>query len=175
MKYSVWVFALLFSMVFFFSCNSEKKQTLAQIEALEKKLYQDSLMTLNRDIAINVSDLYILFADKFPDEEKAPEFLFKAATIHNTLLLFDQAVHLYKKLYTNYPDNKKAPVCLFLCGFISENYLHNIERAKSEYTLFLNKFPRHELAKDVSFSIQHLGKSDLDLIREFQNDKTQKR
>ncbi len=162
---------VLFSIpVFLFSCKREKTELLDRINVVEKNINKDSLGTFNKGLAIEASDLYIDFVNKFPDDEKAPDMLFKAANINNRILLFEQAVLLCKKLYVDYPEHKKAPVCLFLSAFISENYLHNLDKAKTEYTEFLDKYPHHELAKDARFSIQHLGKSDLELIKEFKSD-----
>ncbi len=156
------------------ACNGEKQELTERIASIEKTIYKDSIKTLNKEEALKASDLYGEYVTKFPKDERAPEMLFKAATINNSLFLFEQAVHLYKQLYTEYPEHKKAAVSLFLSAFISENYLHNLDRAKADYTEFLAKFPKHELTKDVMFSIAHLGKSDEELIREFEKDSTGK-
>lgn len=53
-------------------------------------------------------------------------------------------------------------------AFIYENQLHGAEKAKKLYEEFMKKYPDHELAKDVKFSLDHIGKSDEELIKEFE-------
>lgn len=174
MQKTLYSIVCLFISAFLYSCDGGRTEALVSIETLEKKVYKDSLKTLNTEVAVQLSDACIGFVNEFPKDEKAPDMLFKAASINNSLLLFEPSVHLYRKLYTDYPEHKRAAVCLFLSAFISENYLHNLERAKSEYTLFLEKHPKHELAKDVKFSLQHLGKNDEELLKEFKTDTIKK-
>ena len=79
-----------------------------------------------------------------------------------------RSITLFDRIMSDYPDFEKIPHCLFLKGYIYENDLHDLEKAKSLYLVFLEKYPDHEFADDVQISIEHLGKTPEQLIMEFQ-------
>ncbi len=127
----------------------------------------DSSMSPNRDKANNLIGLYIEFADKFQDDSSSGTYLFKAGDMAFRIRQPQQALELFGRVQ-RYPANAKAAVALFLQGFINETELNDKVKAKEYYESFLQKYPNHELAKDVRITIQNLGKSDEQLVREFE-------
>ena len=103
-----------------------------------------------------------------PDDSLAPEYLYSAAELANGLLQRTRAIELFAKNNQQYPLSKKAPVCLFFQGFIYETQLNDLPKAKELYSEFLQKFPDHQLTKDVKFSLDNLGKSPEELIKQFE-------
>jgi isocitrate lyase len=57
---------------------------------------------------------------------------------------------------------------LFLQGFISENGLKDTAAARKFYENFLKQYPNHKLASDVKISLNNMGKTPDELIREFE-------
>ena len=77
-----------------------------------------------------------------------------------------EAVDNYKLFYTQYPDMQPSALSLFLTGYIYSNQLQMFDSAKVFYELFLQKFPKHELAPSVTFELESLGKSPQETLNE---------
>ncbi len=60
---------------------------------------------------------------------------------------------------------------MFLLGFSYENDLKQNDKAREVYELFLKNYKSHELADDVQFSLNNLGKSPEDIIKQFEKNK----
>jgi hypothetical protein len=67
-----------------------------------------------------------------------------------------------------FPDHQKAPVCLFFKAFVYENLLRNLALAKETYLLYIEKYPNGEFVKDAQMSVQNLGKTPDQMIKEFE-------
>lgn len=158
------------------SVDPAKKDSLVkQITESENKIYADSGFKVNPIIAVKVINLYTQFADQFPDDSLAPGYLFKSAEIYMNLNAGQKAVTYYNKVYSQYPNYKKAAVCLFLQAFIYETQLGDLVKAKDFYSKFISEFPTHELVRDAKASIENLGKSPEELIRSFEQKNSQKK
>ncbi len=62
---------------------------------------------------------------------------------------------------------------MYLKAYVYENYLGDLEHAKMIYIEFLEKYPDNEFADDAEISIQNLGKSPEELIRQFEEQQAQ--
>lgn len=152
------------------ACQSPKEKALQEIEALQA---QDSVFSIEN--MAKEKDAYIAFADKYPDDERAPEFLFKAgqsmgaiASQKKDMKLHEESIAIFKRIQENYPDHHYAEEALFLSGFVYENHMGNITKAKATYQEFIKKYPKSELAEDAQFAIENLGISPEDIIKRAQ-------
>lgn len=159
--------AAFFSLLLF-SCKPESERSADQIKENEKHLINDSTRTLNRDLAEKQLKEYASFTEKFPEDNRSEEFLYKAAELANSMGKTAVALDYYHSFCEKFPQSKKAPYALFLQAFIYENQLKNLDRARELYTSFLSSYPDHELAKDARFSLDNLGKSEEELIKMFE-------
>ena len=150
------------------SCQSPERKAQVRLMGMEKELAKDTSKMPDKKKLYDVFVTYKNFADSFPKNDSVSEYLYRAGRLASGLTYLMEAVNCYNKVYSNYPTSKRAPFCLFMEAFIYENQLHGTEKAKKLYEEFLKKYPSHELAKDVKFSLEHLGKSDEDLIKEFE-------
>ncbi|MBK5286534.1 MAG: tetratricopeptide repeat protein [Bacteroidia bacterium] len=150
------------------SCQPESERTAEKIKETEKKLINDSTKMMNRPLAEDQLKAYANFIEKFPDDKRCEEYLYKAADLANGMGKTAMALEYYHRFGEKYPASQKAAYALFLQAFIHENQLKNMEKAKELYTSFLSKYPDHELAKDAQFSLDNLGKSEEDLIKMFE-------
>ncbi len=142
---------------------------LSKIKESEDKLYKNYTNINPGNVeALNVLEGYKTFAKEYPKEAKAPSYLFKAAEIERTMKDYKSAIAHYQQICDNYPDYEKAPHSLFLMGFTYEEDMKNEAKAKETYELFLSKYPKHELSDDVQFSLNNLGKSAEEIIKEFE-------
>ena len=155
--------------LFIVACTSPKEKLSNKINEGEKKLFADSVKSYDQTSARELVTAYIDFTKSFPADSVSPLYLFKAAEVANGILKLPvEALEYYNWVVEKYPTHEKASVSLFLEGFISENNLKNNEKAKKYYEEFLSKYPDHSLSKDVKFSLEHLGMSDEDLIKMFE-------
>lgn len=163
------IFAIfMLSGAILFSCGTSKKDDVEKITALENALFSDDGNMSNMQKAMALTDEYIYFADQHPQDSMAPEYLFKAADIAMNVNKGELAVNLYDRILTNYPEFRKAPECLFLKAYVYENNLGDLEKAEIYYQEFIDKYPDNDFADDAEISIQNLGKSPEELIREFE-------
>lgn len=151
-------------------CSSKPGREKARIGEMEEEFYGGKMTfdaaKLKKGEALLAA--YIDYADKHKDSTDAPHYLFRAGDMALSLNKPEQALGLYNRVIYQYPESQKVPECLFLVGFIHENYLQNYGKAREIYQQFLDKYPAHELADDAAISIQNLGKSPEQLIQEFE-------
>jgi outer membrane protein assembly factor BamD (BamD/ComL family) len=161
---------LLFGAFFLISaCGDNRNEAIENIKNIEKKLLDAQGIPKDDQSAYNLQVIYDDFAVRFPDDPKAPEYLFKTAEIGlNIKGGGESTVKVLEKFLTMFPNDKRAPDALFLLGYVYDNQINNDAKAKEFYTSFLKKYPKHPYGKDAEMSIKNLGKSDEELIREFE-------
>ncbi|GIV44778.1 MAG: hypothetical protein KatS3mg035_1901 [Bacteroidia bacterium] len=165
-------------MYFFSSCKNEtnnidiadsKEDLEHQVDSLERLLYSYEAGSLaSNQAAAKIVKLYNQLATNYPDDSKAPEYLFKAGEVSMGINMDFDAIGYFQRLERDYPKFDKAPHALFLQAFIWDNKLNDDNKAEFIYKQFLEKYPMHEMAKDAQFSLDNLGKSDEELIKEFE-------
>jgi len=158
------VFAVLLIMIG--SCSNPTLKE--KIENQEKKLLENQTKAVGEEDVKKLLDNYLEYASKNPSDSLAPEYLFKAADLMMNTGMPVKSVEQLDKLMNGYPDFSRNSDALFLKGFILENHLGELGRAKSVYELFLKKYPKHEFADDVEVSIKYLGRTPEEMVREFE-------
>lgn len=141
-------------LLFIAACESPKEKMLKSIKNTETNDSIFSPQTLNER-----KRLYLEFADKYPDDEQSPVFMFKAAQLCNGLASHHEAITILNDLMNAYPKSAVAENALFLQAYIFENALNNTEAAERTYKMFLEKYPTSEMAEDAEMSLKYLGKS----------------
>lgn len=106
-----------------------------------------------------------------PTKLQTPNHLFFAAEVSRNIKTFDKTLYLYDWIIDKYPQYERAPSALFLKGFILENELHNQDKAREVYREFLEKYPSHDLADDVQFLYDNLGKSNEEILEMIEKNK----
>jgi tetratricopeptide (TPR) repeat protein len=157
-----------------YSCSGSKepaemteKERQEKIVLLEQSLFEGANM-FNDSAANAVVEAYESYAESYPEDPMTPEYLFKAGEVSMGLGKPLKSMSLFKRVYEKYPEYSKCSESLFLQAYVLDNHLNDDGRAGDLYREFLKKFPDHPLAGDARFSIDHLGKSDEELIREFE-------
>lgn len=148
---------------------SVKADSLLKIvDAEEKKLYEKRVNKPNLDLGLNVVKAYTDFINAFPEDKRVPEFLFKAGEVCSAINASDGAIEYFERLYTEFPKNDKAIFAMFLHAFVLENQTKDLTKAKAKYEEVIKTYPGTQQALDAKASIEHLGKSPEDLIKEFE-------
>ncbi len=163
---------ILFSAVLLAACNNSentaKKDLEKKIITMEDKLYSQKDRPADFGLANNVLTLYLDFAKAYPEDPKTPEYYYKAGEIANSVKNPELAITLFETLRKKFPEHEKAPYALFLQAFIYENNIKDFEKAKQLYNQVISEYPQHEVAEQSKMILPNVGKSDEELIREFE-------
>ncbi len=159
-----------------YSCNNDSKKavknydniTMEQINAAEDELFNGDMTVPNVELANELARLYVNYANQNPKDSLAPDLLFKAADISMNMNNPRNTINLFNHIRRNYPDYKNNATILFLTGFVYDDQLKDYESAKKYYTEFLEKYPDNDFADDARISLDNLGKSPEELIKEFE-------
>jgi outer membrane protein assembly factor BamD (BamD/ComL family) len=165
-----------FSALLLFACGNKEEKTEetkmtkekfeAQIDSVEARLHAKPEMEMGT--ANTAVVLYADYAKSFPDDPKTPDYLFKAGEISSSMKQSTQAIEYFNRVYINFPKYDKAPYCLFLQGFIYESQLNDTAKARKIYTEVIEKYPNEHIAEDAKASIDNMGKTPEELIKEFE-------
>ena len=146
----------------------EKERLDTRIAVLEDELYPDDNSKIDPITAGKLIRKYETYAKKFAKSDNAAKYLYKAGEVARSTGDMRRSVTLLEQLYDGYRKYEKAPQALFLAGFIYENDLNNLDKAKELYNTFMKKYPKHELAASVKFSLENLGKPADEIIKSFE-------
>lgn len=116
----------------------------------------------------NLMNAYEAFAFSYPNDEKAPAYLEKAAEMARSLGQPDKAISYYDRIFQKYAGTKYAPRALFLKAFTAESMLNNKKVAKQLYQMFISEFPDDEFADDAQFLLDNIDKSDEEILKSFE-------
>lgn len=162
---------ILFLLIEISACKNEQKSMQDNISTQEKSLFSANSKTqLNNKQAMDLIAQYTAFAQKFPNENATPEYLFKKAELQTAIQQFQGSIDTYQQLFETYKNFDKRPQALFLQAFVYENYLKNNAKAREIYQQFLTSFPNDDFADDAKASIEYIdqGLSAEDLVKKFQ-------
>ncbi|MFK7808615.1 MAG: tol-pal system YbgF family protein [Saprospiraceae bacterium] len=104
-----------------------------------------------------------------PGDPKAAELLFKAATTARTTVRNpEQALRIYDWIYNEFSNYEKSYHALFMKAFTLDDEMKQFDEAKKYYQKFLDKYPNDEFAVSSKFLLENLGKSDDEIIKQFE-------
>lgn len=174
--FKILTLSLIISSVLFFSCNNNQQETqetivvsINDITTLENELFNAEITTPDPAKAMRLGKLYIAYAEANPNDSVSPDFLYKAADISMNLSDPNLTIALFDKIITTYPNYKNVSTVAFLKAYVYENQLNNYGNAQKYYLEFLDKYPDSDFADDAVVSLNNLGKSPEELIKEFES------
>jgi TolA-binding protein len=153
-----------------FSQAEAKAKYKTLIDSLESLAFKASDKKLNTVLGFSLAKTYTEFADHYPQDTLAPEYLFKAGEVNSGLNASLPAVQCFDRLVKNYPTSKRVPMALFLMAFVSETQLQDTASARKTYLEVIQKYPQTTLARDAQVCVQQLGMSPEELIQKFEKD-----
>lgn len=145
-----------------------KDELKSKIDSVEAILFNASTKHMNNSPAFAIVKLYRQYAEQFPQDELAADYLFKAGEVGSNIGLEEQSVNFFGKVYENYPNYDKRVESLYLQAFLFETKLNNLEKAKEFYQKVIDNHPDHKLAQDAQAAIGLLGLSDEEIIKKFE-------
>jgi tetratricopeptide (TPR) repeat protein len=165
MKSKVLIFAFLISLSFL-SCTPSSEKMREKISKMEADL--KSAEQVDSTAVTELLSAYQNYASRYEKDSLAPDYLYKAAGLAVGFNRGTQAIEIYEKIITTYPEYKRVAECYFMEAFAYENVIGNIAKANEYYNKFLAKYPEHDLADDAQSAIKFLGKSPEEMVREFE-------
>ncbi|PID93587.1 MAG: hypothetical protein CSA95_06635 [Bacteroidetes bacterium] len=163
----IWLLILGVWMLFS-ACSSPEQKAQKEIAAMEESLFNEEMGLLSPRQTEKLVGLYMDYAADFSEDHWSPEYLFRAADVSMNVGNSALALNLFSRIRKEYPHYEKVAQCLFLQGFIWDNNMGDVAKARELYTLFLKLYPDNEFADDVKMSIEYLGKSSEELIESFE-------
>ncbi len=145
-----------------------KQEIQDSITAMENELFSLKSTRIDKHKVLDMIGLYTEYAREFPDDTLAPVYLFKASDISMNLYRPLETIRILDTIMIKYPDFSKTPTALFLKAFIYEDQVKNYKLARKYYQQFIDKYPDNEFTDDARMSLQNLGKSPEELIKEFE-------
>lgn len=108
---------------------------------------------------------YETLINEFPKDSLAPEALYQLGTIYqnkmapnlNETQSLEKAVTVFRSVFDRYPDFKQAKISLFMVGFIQANELKKYQDATAAYNLFLQKYPKSDMAPAAREEVNNMG------------------
>jgi len=171
------VSSLLFIVCTFYSCSSNKvdetddgKQALiAQIDSIQKKMFDKKTMEMDKNLAFKGITAYHDFVKKFPDDSiHSAEYLFRMADLCKGVGDYGKAINTFNQICKTYPKYKKIPECIFLQGYYYQEFFKDTNSAKTFYNELISKYPAHPFSDDAKAMMKNFGKTDEQLIKEFE-------
>jgi outer membrane protein assembly factor BamD (BamD/ComL family) len=169
MKSKVWGVIIL-TVVSLAACKPSREEAIQKINIAEDSLKAGFSKGAPEDRLVeNAIKSYVDFADDYPKDSLAAHFLIKGGDYNRVLKKYDKAIELYQKVEKNFEGSEAAANALFLQGFVYENEIKDLDKAKERYNTFLQKYPNHQLATAAKYSIQNLGVSPEELVKQFED------
>ncbi|NOT38653.1 MAG: hypothetical protein HOP11_14870 [Saprospiraceae bacterium] len=139
------------------------------IMEIGQSIFMDTVKGFDDTKAMAYVDACEAFAMVLPKDPQASEYLFKAAETSSTLKTFEKSFALYDWIIEKYPNSNKAPVALFMKGFIFDGTLKDSANAAKYYKEFVSKYPSSPFAKDAQILLSNLGKTDEEVLESLKN------
>ncbi|MFL5763080.1 MAG: tetratricopeptide repeat protein [Bacteroidia bacterium] len=162
------------------SCGNDDKtqEKIEMKKADQKEALHNSILRiegemhrtdqLNNVLAGQAVKAYDDYASMYPDDSLAPDYLFKAAEITTATKQYPQSAGYYEKIISDFPKYRLLQECYFMEATVYDQYLNQDDKARKIYEKFLSIYPDSHYAADVKAAISNLGKSDEELIKEFE-------
>ncbi|TNE51128.1 MAG: tetratricopeptide repeat protein [Bacteroidetes bacterium] len=117
---------------------------------------------------IEISDGYSILVEQ-ANPNKHVDLIMRAAKLAKSVGDPNTALRFFYNVAEKKPDHPKAPEALFMMGYIYANDLKDIEKARSTYESFLERYPNDpDYADDAAMEIKFLGMSPEEIIRQFE-------
>lgn len=145
----------------------EHKMLIKRIDSLQNIVFTDTF-DLNQQSASALLKDYNMFTAKFAaDDEKSPEYLYKAAAIARGVDLPVRALKYYQQILSEYPNFIKSSESAFLLAFTYDEDLKEPALAKEAYQYVVDKYPGDMWANQSSERLKTIDMSDEELIQFF--------
>lgn len=173
------LFILLLSALFFIGCQTDgTKSPVAEtldaatlskkIETSRNQIYNEKNNKFDKEKALEYIGYCQSYSKVAPQDPEVAKYLFQAAETARSVKKYDLALTIYDQIYHDFSSYPKAPQAMFLKAFTLDSELQQYDQAKVIYQQFVEKHPTDEFADDTKFLLENLGKSDEEIIKQFE-------
>ena len=153
----------------------EKKTLLSSIDSLQNKMFNPQTMELDKALAAKGVAAFQEYVKKFPADTICAEYLFRSSDLSRALGDNQKAIDYLGRVCKDYPDFAKVPECLFLQGYYYQEFLKDTIHAKEFYNQLIAKYPKHAFVDDAQALMTMFGKSEEDIIKDFEKKDAEKK
>lgn len=135
------------------------------------KAYEDTMQRARKlDFRLGKAAVaaYMDFCRVYFNDTLCADYTFKAAEIADNLENPDKAIELYKDVYNSYTKFPYRAEALFRIANIYELKLNDYANARIYYEDVITYFPKSPMAEGAKAAIKNMGKTDAELIKEFE-------
>lgn len=144
-----------------------KEEMMQNINALRAELKASKGRDKDQEAKVMV-DMSYAYAQKYKGDSLAPEYLFVAGGVAQSIGEYDLALKCFDKVISEYPTYLKRPESIFYTALIYDQNLSKMALAKERYEMVIKEYPMHTFARDAEQSIKYLGKSNEEIIQSFE-------
>jgi len=162
------IFILITGLAILSGCGPSKEKMTKKIQELEKQIYSNNTGPVDTVKCNEIIQLYVDYDKKHSSDTAAAEYLYRAASLAMNTGKAGKSIEIINQLIEKHPDFKKISSCYFLKGFVYDYHLKDINNARTAYQEFIKRFPNNELVDDAQVSLNNLGKTDEQIIKEFE-------
>jgi len=154
------VLTVLAATLLFAACttHNQREKLLQEITQSEKEIFSKEIDATLEE-SQHLMDLYLAFADEFPQDSLAPEMLFYCASVAARSYQEKFAITLYQRIYDEYPNHALRPTALFCQALVYDDIMNDAEHAKPLYEQFLVMFPDDPDIEYVQQRLEMVGMS----------------
>lgn len=139
-----------------------------KIEETRNQIYNEKNNKFDSQKAMEYIQYCQSYAEVAPKDPNAAKYLFQAAETARSIKKYNRALTIYDQIYKDFSSYPKAPQALFLKAFTLDSEMQQFDKAKALYEEFIKKHPQDEFADDTKFLLENLGKSDEEIIKQFE-------
>lgn len=152
--------------VLIFSCANPSQEAFDTLSQKEKSFFEThKTKELTQEEGEKMIKQYQAFEKQFPQHKELPEIYLKKADIYQGYKKFLMALKVYEDFTKKFPQHKKVAYASFMKGFVCDQAYNfsKYDRYKTYaidfYSKFIQKYPKHPLAKDARGAIKYLNES----------------
>lgn len=167
------------------SCGDKKNPH----EAGEVKLNPDSLkqvvstfdekiksgQTITIEDKRNTVQAYKYLAELSSDNKEKVDYYLKAGNLSGASHFNNEVKTCFEAALSLENDAMRLAEIHFTYAFINDTYLKQLDVAKMEYEKVISDFPSSPWAKEAQNALSYLGKSDEEILKEFEKNATAKK
>ena len=137
------------------------------IKRLEKKIYNNKTQ-ISEASKTELNEAYLNFVKEHPEDNRCPDYLFRAANIIRSQQKYDEAIQLCQQTIQKYPSFEKVDAVHFFIAFIYDNDIQDKDKASTVYSKVAEKYPDTQFGKDAKARLKTIHLTDEELIEFFE-------
>ncbi|RUA25620.1 MAG: hypothetical protein DSY76_06570 [Bacteroidetes bacterium] len=159
----------LLALVFLVSCQQKTSQSTQENLKSKVMVLQKQLMKNTANISVaqgdSMVDLYIEYANTYPDDSISVEYLYRAAGVQMGMEKNKDCLATLTMIEERYPKSDIIPSVLQLKAFIYDTKFQDFDKAKAAIDELIEKFPDDKLVPNAKAYRDMIGKDPEELFR----------